>query len=291
MRPARHRSLNSKPADLGGLLRKEFVLKILFLGDVVGEPGRKVIKRFVPILREKHSLDVVIANVENMAGGFGITPETYLELTQAGVDIMTGGNHSFDKKEGVPVHEEETNIIRPLNYPEGTPGRGFVLHTTTKGLKIGVINVMGRTFMEALDCPFLAADTAYAELVKSTPIIVVDIHAEATSEKNAMGWYFDGRASLVIGSHTHVQTGDERILPGGTAYMTDAGMTGPYDSVIGVRKEIIIQKFLTRRGRRFEAAQNDAWLSGAIVDIDENTGRASSIERIRIENDRPSTHP
>lgn len=266
-------------------------MKLLFLGDIVGEAGRNVIKKFLPQLRQKHELDVVIANVENMAGGYGITPETYLEMNQAGVDLMSGGNHSFDKKEGTPVYEEESNIVRPANYPSKTPGRGYALHTTTKGLKIGLINVMGRTFMDPLDCPFAAADAAFEKLSQQTPIIMVDFHAEATSEKVAMGWHFDGRASFVVGTHTHVQTGDERILPGGTAYLTDAGMTGPYDSVIGVKKEIILQRFLTRRGRRFETATGDAWMCGAIVEIDEKTGRALNIQRVRIENDRPETHP
>lgn len=258
---------------------------------MVGEAGRRVISRFVPTLRQKHEIDIVIANVENMAGGFGITPDTYLEMTQAGVDIMTGGNHSFDKKEGIPIYEEESNVLRPANYPASTPGRGFVLYTTTKGIKVGVINVMGRTFMEALDCPFAAADAAFNQLKDSAKVIIVDIHAEATSEKNAMGCHFDGRASFVVGTHTHIQTADDRILPGGTAYITDAGMTGPYDSVIGMKKEIVLQKFLTRRGRKFETANGDAWLSGALVEIDASTGKALNIQRIRVENDRASTHP
>ena len=266
-------------------------MKILFLGDIVGEAGRNVVKRFVPLLRAKHEIDVVIANNENMAGGFGVTPETYLEMTQAGVDIMTGGNHSFDKKEGIPVFEDEANVVRPANYPSKTPGRGHLVYTTTQGIKIGVINVMGRTFMDPLDCPFAAADAAYNQIKDLAKIIILDVHAEATSEKAAMGWHFDGRASFVVGTHTHVQTADERILPGGTAFLSDAGMTGPYDSVIGVKKEIVLQKFLTRRGRKFETASGDAWLCGALVEIDESTGRALHIQRIRIENDRPSTHP
>jgi len=272
-------------------IRKEFILKILFLGDIVGEAGRAIVKRFVPRLREKHNLDIVIANNENMAGGFGITQETYLEISQAGVDVMTGGNHSFDKKEGVAVYQEETNIVRPANFPKNTPGRGYLIHSTTKGLKLGVINVMGRVFMEPLDCPFQAAEDAYAEIRKVTPNILIDVHAEATSEKAAMAWHFDGRASFVVGTHTHVQTADERILPNGTAFLSDAGMCGPYDSIIGMRKDIILQKFITRRGKKFEVAQNDAWLTGAIVEIDEATGRALNIERIRVENDRASTHP
>jgi metallophosphoesterase (TIGR00282 family) len=266
-------------------------MRLLFIGDIVGEAGRNMVTRFVPQLRSKKGVDIVVANNENMAGGFGITPETFLEMSQAGVDVMTGGNHTFDKKEGVPVLEEESHCIRPANYPEGTPGRGSTLYTSPRGFKIGVINVMGRTFMDALDCPFRTADAHYEKLKAQTPVILVDIHAEATSEKVAMGWHFDGRASLVTGTHTHVQTADERVLPGGTAYITDAGMTGPYDSVIGVKKEIVIQKVLTKRGRRFETASGDPWLCGVIVDIDENTGRASHIERVRIEAGRTETHP
>jgi metallophosphoesterase (TIGR00282 family) len=266
-------------------------VKLLFIGDVMGEAGRSMVTRFVPALKQKHSIDVVIANTENMAGGFGVTPETYLEMTQAGVNVMTGGNHSFDKKEGVPVMQDESDILRPANYPAGTPGKGSTLYTSPKGFKVGVINVMGRTFMDPLDDPFRVADELFDELHKHTPIVVLDIHAEATSEKMAMGWHFDGRASFVVGTHTHVQTADERILPGGTAFLTDAGMTGPYDSVIGVKKEIVVQKFLTKRGRRFEVANGEPWLCGAIVEIDASTGRAESIERVRIELLRPETHP
>ncbi len=266
-------------------------MKFLFIGDIVGEPGRKMVKQFVPKLRAKYSLDIVIANNENMAGGWGVTPETYLEISQAGVDIQTGGNHSFDKKEGLPVFQNETDCLRPANYPSTNAGKGWVIHTTSSGKKLGVINVMGRTFMEALDCPFQAADRIFAEISKITPFVFVDIHAEATSEKVAMGAHFDGRATAVIGTHTHVQTGDERILPGGTAFLTDAGMTGPYDSVIGVKKEIIVEKFLTRRGRKFETASGDPWLCGAIVEANPESGRAIKIERVRIELNRPETHP
>ena len=257
----------------------------------MGEAGREVVKRFVPKLRAKHNLDIVVANVENMAGGFGITPETYLEMCQAGVDVMTGGNHTFDKKEGVPVLNDEPNIVRPANYPPKTPGVGHLVYTSSKGLKLGVINVMGRIFMDPLDCPFRRADECYEEIRKITPCVLLDIHAEASSEKVAMGWHFDGRASLVVGTHTHVQTADERIFPQGTAFICDAGLTGPYDSVIGIKKEIVVEKFLTKRGRRFEVASGDPWLCGVIVEIDSKTGRAQSIVRLRIEAARPETHP
>lgn len=266
-------------------------MKFLFIGDIVGEAGRRMVTRFVPILREKHQLDVVIANVENMAGGFGMTPDTCQELSQCGVDVMTGGNHTFDKKEGVTVLESDPYVLRPGNYPEGTPGAGSCLFTNTKGKKLGVINVMGRVFMDPLECPFRTAEKLIQPLLEKTKVILIDVHAEATSEKVAMGWHFDGRASLVVGTHSHIQTGDDRILPQGTAYMTDAGMTGPYDSVIGIKKEIILDRFWSRRGRKFETASGDPWLCGVIVEADDATGQALSIERVRIELQRPETHP
>jgi len=266
-------------------------MRFMFIGDIVGEAGRQMVTRFVPELKRKKNLDIVIANAENMAGGFGITPETFQEITQAGVDIVTGGNHTFDKKEGVPVLQDEPYCLRPANYPQGTPGAGSVLYTSPRGPKIGVINVMGRIFMDALDCPFKAADQLITPLLEKTKVILIDVHAEATSEKVAFGWHFDGRASLVVGTHTHIQTADERILPKGTAYLTDAGMTGPYDSVIGMRKEVIVEKFITRRGKRFEVASGDPWLCGVIVEVVAETGRAVSVERVRIELQRPETHP
>lgn len=266
-------------------------MKIMFLGDIVGESGRQMVTRWVPVLRAKHQLDVVIANNENMAGGFGITAQTFQEMSQAGVDIQTGGNHTFDKKEGVPVLEDEPYCLRPANYPKGTPGQGSCLYTNSRGQKVGVINVMGRTFMDPLDCPFRAVDELIKPLLEKTKVILVDFHAEATSEKVAMGWHVDGRASISVGTHTHVQTGDERLMPGGTAFITDAGMTGPYDSVIGVRKEVILERFITKRGRKFETASGDPWLCGIIAEVDETTGRAQSIERVRIEQNRPATHP
>lgn len=266
-------------------------MKFLFIGDIVGEPGRRVVSQFLPTLRKKRGIDVVIANVENMAGGFGITPETFLEMHQAGVDVMTGGNHSFDKKEGLPVYQDEMYVLRPANYPPGTPGRGHCLYTSPKGQKIGVVNVMGRVFMDPLDDPFRAADELVKSLRQNTPVIFVDVHGEASSEKAALAHYLDGRVTAVIGTHTHVQTGDERILPQGAAFMTDAGMTGPYDSVIGVKKEIIIDRFITKRGRKFETATGEPWLCGAIVEADASTGKALNIERVRIEASRPSTHP
>jgi metallophosphoesterase (TIGR00282 family) len=258
------------------------LIKVLFIGDIVGETGRKAVSTHVPRLRAELGLDVVIANNENMAGGNGVTPETYLEISQAGVDIQTGGNHSFDKKEGFPLFESEDFLLRPANYPSKNPGRGAVLYTTPKGKKIAVLNVMGRIFMDPLDCPFQTAESLLPELKSKTPVVFVDFHGEASSEKMAFAWNFDGRVSAVIGTHTHVQTSDERILPGGTAFLTDAGMTGPYDSVIGVKKEIILERFVSRRSRRYEVATQEPWFCGAVVTIDEDTGKSLSIERIQI---------
>jgi metallophosphoesterase (TIGR00282 family) len=257
-------------------------MKILFIGDIVGDAGRKAVRACVMRLRAQHGIDIVIANNENMAGGFGITPETFLEICQAGVDVQTGGNHTFDKKEGLPVLSSEDSVLRPANYPTSNPGRGSGVYTTSKGIKVGVLNVMGRIFMDPLDCPFQVAEKHIQELEKKTKIIFVDFHGEASSEKMAFAWNFDGRVSAVIGTHTHVQTADERILPQGTAFLTDAGMTGPYDSVIGVKKEVIIEKFLTRKGKRYEVASGEPWLCGAIIEVDTETGKAQSIERINI---------
>lgn len=250
-----------------------------------------MVMKFLPELRQKKAIDIVVANAENMAGGFGMTPQTYLDIIQAGVDIVTGGNHSFDKKEGVPLLVDEDYCLRPANYPAGTPGKGSVVYTSPRGHKIGVLNLMGRVFMDPLDCPFRKADELLPALQAKTKVILVDMHAEASSEKIAMGFHLDGRVTFVVGTHTHVQTADERILPNGTAFLTDAGMSGPYDSAIGIRKEIIIERFLTKRGRKFEVAEGDPWLCGAIVEADETTGHAVAIERVRIELNRPETHP
>jgi metallophosphoesterase (TIGR00282 family) len=266
-------------------------MKVLFIGDIVGDAGRKMVRDFLPALKAKHAVDVVIVNVENMAGGFGITPETVQEIYQSGAHVLTGGNHSFDKKEGIPVYEEDPYCLRPANYPPGTPGRGHVLHSLPNGKKIAVVNLMGRTFMDPLDCPFRKVDEILEEVRKITPCVFIDFHGEATSEKMAMGWHVEGRASVVVGTHTHVQTADERLLPGGTAFITDVGMTGPYDSVIGMKKEGIVEKFISRRGKKFETASQDPWLCGIVAEIEDETGHAVSIERVRIERQRPQTHP
>jgi metallophosphoesterase (TIGR00282 family) len=233
-------------------------------------------------LVDRHSVDLVIANGENASGGFGITMESARELFATGIHFFTTGNHVWDKKESLEYLNREERIIRPANYPEGAPGRGSGVVDTPGGVKVGVLNLEGRIFMHNLDCPFKTADREIARLSEVTDIIVVDFHAEATSEKSALGWYLDGRVSAVIGTHTHVQTADERLLANGTAFITDAGMTGAFDSVIGVRKEEPIQKFLTQIPVKFEVAKKDVRLNGVVVKVDENNGKALSVERINV---------
>jgi 2',3'-cyclic-nucleotide 2'-phosphodiesterase len=256
-------------------------MKILFIGDIVGKPGREAIKILLPELEKEHNLDFVIANAENSAGGSGITLKTAEELFSAGIDVLTSGDHIWKKREVIDFIDQEARILRPLNFPGACPGRGFGVYNTKKGIKTGVININGRVFMEPLECPFRAAKAAQEEISKQTNIIIVDIHAEATSEKIAMGWYLDGKVSGVLGTHTHIQTADERILPQGTAYLTDTGMTGPYDSVIGRRVEDVLERFLTLMPTRFEVASDNIQLCGAVLDIDEKTGKAKSILRIQ----------
>ncbi len=257
-------------------------MKVLFLGDIVGKPGRTAVRHFVPILRERHGLELCVGNSENSAGGAGITPESAEDLLEAGLDLLTGGNHTWSKREILPyLARSGSRQLRPANYPDGAPGRGHGVVTSRDGRKLGVVNLEGRVFMKPLDCPFRAAERLVEELREQTPCILVDMHCEATSEKNAMGHFLDGRVSAVLGTHTHVQTADERVLRGGTAYQTDVGMCGPWDSVIGLRKESAIERFLTARHTPFETAQGETVLQGAIVDIDDQTGRARSILRIR----------
>ncbi|ORJ55826.1 TIGR00282 family metallophosphoesterase [Geothermobacter hydrogeniphilus] len=256
------------------------VLNLLFVGDVVGRPGRRALQRLLPRLIDRHQVDLVVANGENAAAGFGLTRDTMNELLDAGVDVLTTGNHVWDKREICGQIDDFPRVLRPLNYPDGTPGRGSGVFQTSAGYKVGVLNLEGRIFMSALDCPFRAADAAIAELRRETPVILVDIHAEATSEKVAMGHYLDGRVSLVVGTHTHVPTADAMILPGGTAYQTDAGMTGSRDSVIGVRKELVIEKFLTQMPVRFDVAKKDPWLCGVVCRVEMATGRAVAIEQV-----------
>ena len=255
-------------------------MKILMVGDVFGEPGRAAVKKLLPKLRQQHAIDLVVVNVENAAAGFGVTPQIAREVLDQGADVMTSGNHIWDKKEIVEYITKENLLLRPANFPAGTPGVG---HVTVKAgpHRVAVVNLMGRVFMSAIDCPFRKADEILNEVTKETRVVLVDMHAEATSESAAMGWYLDGRVSAVVGTHRHVQTADERVLPGGTAYITDLGMTGPIDSVIGVDKDLILQRFLTQMPVRFEAAKGPAALHGVVITVDPETGRASDIVRIR----------
>jgi len=257
-------------------------VNILFIGDIVGKPGRQAIERELHRLVDRYRVDLVIANGENAAGGFGLTVETAKELFEHGVQLFTSGNHIWDKKDAWDYITREQRLVRPANYPPGTPGQGSTVIRTAGGVKVGVINLEGRVFMNNLECPFRTADSEIEKLRQETPIILVDFHAEATSEKSSLGWYLDGRVSAVIGTHTHVQTADERILPGGTAYLTDAGMTGAFESVIGVRKDEPIQKFLTQLPAKFEVAKKDIRLNGAVISVDESTGRALAIERVNV---------
>jgi metallophosphoesterase (TIGR00282 family) len=258
-------------------------VKILLIGDIVGEVGRRVVCQQLLPLVQHHSVDLVIANGENAAGGFGITPKIAEELFRVGVHVITLGNHTWDKKEIIDYLPKEERLLRPANYPEGTPGAGRVVVTTATGERVGVLHLLGRVFMAALDCPFRRARGELELLRSSTKVIVVDFHAEATSEKVAMGWYLDGEVSAVLGTHTHVQTADEQILPRGTAYITDAGMTGPTESIIGIKRELIIERFVTQIPRRLEPASGPGQLSGVIVEVDPRSGRALSIERILIQ--------
>jgi hypothetical protein len=263
-------------------------MNILFIGDIVGSPGREAMKQLLPELKKEYNLDFVIANAENAAGGSGITPRVAEELFGLGINVLTSGDHIWKRREAFELINNEERILRPANFPAVAPGRGWGLFKAKDNFKVGVINVNGRVFMEALECPFRVSRQLQEDLSKETKIIVVDIHAEATSEKIALGWYLDGKVSAVLGTHTHIQTADERILPGGTAYITDVGMTGPMDSVIGRRIEDVLERFLTAVPTRFEVAKDNIQLHGAVLDIDEQTGKASSIVRIqrKLINDR-----
>lgn len=256
-------------------------MKILFIGDIVGRPGRYAVSERLDRLIDQHAIDLVVANGENAAAGFGLTLEIAQELYAAGVDVLTSGNHIWDKREILPYLDKQPRLLRPGNYPPGLPGRGCGVFATAAGLKVGIMNLEGRAFMNALECPFRTADRLIDELSTQTRVVLLDFHAEATSEKCALGHYLDGRISAVLGTHTHVQTADERILPGGTAYITDVGMSGSRDSVIGIRKEEAISKFLTQTPVRFEVAKKDPCLCAVVLTINEKTGRAEAIERIQ----------
>lgn len=257
-------------------------MRLLFVGDVMGKPGRRALHSILPRLVDRHRTDYVVVNVENAAGGFGITPEIMDELSDLPIDCFTTGNHIWDKREGMDLLDRDPRLLRPANYPEGNPGKGVYVGETAGGIPVAVMNLEGRVFMSQLDSPFLVADRLLAQLDKKVKAIFVDFHAEATSEKQAMGFYLDGRVSAVIGTHTHVPTADERVLPNGTALLTDVGMTGPYESVIGMRVDKVLKRFLLQTPSSFEVAKRDVRLAAALVDIDEKTGKARTIERMLI---------
>jgi len=259
----------------------------LFIGDIVGEPGRRAVTQLAPRLRRSEQIDCVIANGENAAGGSGITAKTAAEILEAGVDVITLGDHAWDQKEVLTFISGEPRLLRPLNYPRGAPGRGSGLFQFASHAPIVVINLQGRAFMGDLDNPFLCAEAEVARARGETPIVLIDMHAEATSEKIALARMLDGQVSAVIGTHTHVQTADEQVFPGGTAYLTDAGFTGPHESVLGRRIEPVVQRFRTNLPQRFEVASDRVLLQGAVIEIDSATGRALSIRRVS----EPLPHP
>ncbi|OIK13217.1 hypothetical protein SAMN05443252_101816 [Bacillus sp. OV322] len=265
-------------------------MKLLFVGDVVGSPGRDMLKEYLPKMKEKFKPHITIVNGENAAGGRGITEKIYREFLGWGAQAVTLGNHAWDNREIFEFIDDAKYLVRPANFPEETPGEGLKFLKLNQ-YEIAIINLQARTFMPALDCPFRKAEELVAEARKRTPIIFVDFHGEATSEKQAMGWFLDGQVSAVIGTHTHVQTADQRILPGGTAYLSDAGMTGPYDGILGMEKEAVIHRFLTSLPVRFEVPKTGRTvLSAVLIDIDEKTGKSRKIDTILINEDHPFYH-
>jgi metallophosphoesterase (TIGR00282 family) len=257
-------------------------MKILFIGDIVGKVGRNAVKAFLQGLADTFKIDMVIANGENIAGGFGLTESLVNDLYSMGVHVITTGNHVWDKKDFVSYISKDNRVLRPANFAPGVPGYGSVVHTLPDGTKVGVLNLSGRVFMANMDCPFRTAEAEIEKLAQCAKVIIIDLHAEATSEKIAFGYFVDGKVSAVVGTHTHVQTADEKILPHGTAYITDVGMTGPAHSVIGIEVAQIIQRFLTGMPDRFETAQGKGILSAVVLDIDAGTGKANGIQRIQL---------
>jgi len=256
------------------------IFKTLVLGDIVGRPGREVLERQLPAFIQKEDIHFVVANGENASGGSGITPEVAKKLFACGLDVITTGDHVWKKKEITQLLETEPRVLRPTNYSPLALGKGWTVVESHAGIPVGVINLLGRVFMQPIDCPFRAVDEVLKDLSKKAKVIIVDIHAEATSEKIAMGWYLDGRVSAVVGTHTHVQTADERILPNGTAYITDLGMTGPYKSVLGRDIDKVLKAIITQMPTRFDVAEKDVRMSGAIITIDSSTGKALEIKRL-----------
>ncbi len=255
-------------------------MRVLFIGDVFGKPGRRLLQERLHTLIQDQRIDFCIANAENAAGGFGITPQIADELLNSEIDLLTSGNHIWDKRAIIPYLADQPRLLRPHNYPAAAPGTGLYVGDSDCGVRLAVINIQGRVFMPSIDCPFNTGARVVEYVRKQTPVIIVDFHAEASSEKQAFAWYMDGRVSAVLGTHTHVQTADERILPGGTAFITDVGMTGPHDSVIGSAKDLALDRFLRQIPTRLEPANSNLRLCGAVVEIDESTGKALSILRI-----------
>jgi metallophosphoesterase (TIGR00282 family) len=257
-------------------------MRILFIGDIVGEPGRRIVRDRAADILAQQRIDLAIANCENAASGFGITPRLVDELLATGIEVLSGGNHIWDRKEIFDYFPHQPRLLRPANFPNGSPGSGLFVGAARNGVGYAVLNLQGRTFMTPLDCPFRAAERELARIPPGVKVVLVDIHAEATSEKQAMGWFLDGRVSAVVGTHTHVPTADARILPKGTAYVTDVGMTGPHDSVIGMDKEGILKRFLDGLPARFAVAEGDVQMNTVLLDVDPETGHALSIERLNF---------
>lgn len=255
-------------------------MRILFVGDVMGKPGRRALKALLPQLQSRRNIDFTVVNVENSAGGFGVNSAVLDDLADLHIDCMTTGNHVWDKRDGLPLLDERDDLLRPANYPEGNPGKGLHVGETAAGVPVAVINLEGQVFMKALPSPFDAADRLIRSLPKDVKVIFVDFHAEATSEKQAMGFYLDGRASAVVGTHTHVPTADARVLPQGTGLQTDVGMTGPYESIIGMRADKVLQRFALQRNAPFEVAKRDIRLAAVQIDVDEDTGQCLGMEPI-----------
>ncbi len=262
------------------------MIRLLFVGDIMGSAGRRAVLAQLESVVDRERVDFVVANVENVAGGFGVTAKVLAELEVLPIQVWTTGNHVWDKKEGIPLLDAHPTLLRPANYPAGNPGRGWCVEETASGIPVAVINLQGQAMMPPIDNPFRRADEVLEEIRAAHPdlkVILVDMHAEATSEKQAIGWYLDGRVTAVLGTHTHVPTADERVLPQGTALQTDVGMTGPYDSIIGMRPEKVLERFLYNTPRPFEPAKKNVQLRGALVDADEETGKALAIRRLRVD--------
>jgi metallophosphoesterase (TIGR00282 family) len=257
-------------------------MNILCIGDVMGRVGRRILRDGLAALQEKHSIDFTVANAENAAGGFGLTPDTARELFSYNIDVLTSGNHIWDRRGIVPYFEQTDRLLRPLNYPPGSAGTGMAVYESRSGHPVAVLNIQGRAFMPSIDCPFRAADAAIPGLREQTPVVLVDFHAEATAEKQAMGRYLDGRVSMVFGTHTHVQTADEQLLPGQTGYITDLGMTGPHDSIIGMDVESSVARFLSQAPVQLSPAKGSPRFNGLVVEIDPETGRCLGLQRLNL---------